>query len=178
MNKLKDDLKSAQREETERDRLHGERARMETERMQGDRPPIGGERLQGQPPTQERLSTADLARAGTSTQQQSEARLLKPAGAAQQQGAERAAPLFAPEVLGDLRTRWTDIQTGFVDEPRVAVEHADELVATTIKRLAESFADERQRLESEWARTGDVSTEDLRLALQRYRSFFDRLLNV
>jgi hypothetical protein len=80
--------------------------------------------------------------------------------------------------MDDFRSRWTEVQTGFVDEPRQAVERADELVAEAIKRLAESFSEERGRLESQWARGGDVSTEDLRLSLQRYRSFFERLLHL
>jgi len=65
-----------------------------------------------------------------------------------------------------------------VDEPREAVKRADELVASAIKKLAEGFASERERLESAWDKKDDVSTEDLRLALRRYRSFFDRLLSV
>jgi len=86
--------------------------------------------------------------------------------------------LFRPNDAEQFRSRWSDVQTGFVDEPRQAVEHADELVADTIKRLAEVFAEERSQLESQWSRGEDVSTEDLRLALRRYRSFFDRLLSV
>ena len=78
----------------------------------------------------------------------------------------------------DFHKRWTDIQTAFVDEPRRAVERADELVAEVIKRLADSFAHERSRLEGQWGRGDNVSTEDLRVALQRYRAFFDRLLNI
>jgi hypothetical protein len=70
------------------------------------------------------------------------------------------------------------IQAGFVDEPRSAVEQADSLVAGTMKRLAEMFAEERSRLESQWDRGDDVSTEDLRIALRRYRSFFGRLLSM
>ena len=65
-----------------------------------------------------------------------------------------------------------------MDEPRRAVEQADELVAEVIKRLADSFARERSRLEGQWGRGDNVSTEDLRVALQRYRAFFDRLLNI
>jgi hypothetical protein len=76
------------------------------------------------------------------------------------------------------QNRWETIQTGFVDEPRRTVEQADELVAEVMKRLAEGFAAERERLEQQWGRGEDVSTEDLRLALQRYRSFFQRLLDV
>ena len=87
-------------------------------------------------------------------------------------------PLFAQNDTQDFRARWEKIQIGFVDEPRKAVEQADELVAGTIKRLAEVFATERQKLETEWDKTDNVSTEDLRVALRRYRSFFDRLLSV
>jgi hypothetical protein len=89
-----------------------------------------------------------------------------------------ATPLFDDAVTGELRDRWTDVQTAFVDEPRSAVEQADALVADVMKRLATGFADERRTLEGQWTRGDDVSTEDLRLALQRYRSFFDRLLSV
>jgi hypothetical protein len=76
------------------------------------------------------------------------------------------------------RRRWEQVQTPFVDEPRGAVERADELVAQVMKRLAGVFVDERAGLEQQWARGDNVSTEDLRLALRRYRWFFDRLLNV
>jgi hypothetical protein len=87
-------------------------------------------------------------------------------------------PLFAQNEAADFRSRWEKTQIGFVDEPRKAVEQADELVANAIKRLAESFANKRQRLESDWDKNENVSTEDLRVALRRYRSFFDRLLSV
>jgi hypothetical protein len=93
-------------------------------------------------------------------------------------GEEAASPLFPEKETNDFRTRWTEIQTGFVDEPRRSVEQADALVAEVIKRLANSFAEERSKLEGQWGRGDDVSTEDLRVALRRYRSFFDRLLNV
>ena len=75
------------------------------------------------------------------------------------------------------RRRWETIQTGFVDEPRQTVEQADELVAHVMKHLAEGFAAERERLEGQWGRGEDVSTEDLRVSLQRYRGFFERLLS-
>jgi hypothetical protein len=86
-----------------------------------------------------------------------------------------AAPLLAD--AGGFQSRWEEIQVRFVDEPRGAVEDADALVATVMQRLAESFAQERERLESQWGRGEDISTEDLRVALQRYRSFFQRLLS-
>jgi hypothetical protein len=93
-------------------------------------------------------------------------------------GAEPNVPLFAQNDTQDFRSRWEKIQIGFVDEPRKAVEQADELVASAIKRLAEVFAAERNKLEGEWDKSDNVSTEDLRVALRRYRSFFDRLLSV
>lgn len=89
---------------------------------------------------------------------------------------EQDTPLFSREEADDLHKRWDSIQAGFVDEPRSAVEQADSLVAGTMKRLAEMFAEERSGLESQWDRGDDVSTEDLRIALRRYRSFFGRLL--
>jgi hypothetical protein len=92
--------------------------------------------------------------------------------------ASDATPLFPGNELDDLRDRWSSVQTTFVDEPRSAVEQADGLVAAAMKRLAEVFADERSKLEQQWDRGDNVSTEDLRLALQRYRSFFQRLLSV
>jgi hypothetical protein len=72
---------------------------------------------------------------------------------------------------------WQEIQTRFVDDPRNAVEEADQLVATVMQRLADGFAQERDRLEGMWGRGEDVGTEDLRVALQRYRAFFHRLLS-
>jgi len=89
-----------------------------------------------------------------------------------------AAALFPERDAQDLRRRWSDVQTAFVDEPRKAVEQADSLVAEVMKRLADVFAHERQTLEGQWDRGGNVTTEDLRVALQKYRSFFDRLLAV
>jgi hypothetical protein len=90
---------------------------------------------------------------------------------------ERTA-LFSPDETSTLRGQWDSIQVGFVDEPRQAVEKADALVAGAMKRLAEVFAAERERLEKQWDRGDSVSTEELRLALRRYRAFFGRLLSV
>jgi hypothetical protein len=91
---------------------------------------------------------------------------------------QQSAPLFSADEAHQLQSRWDSIQTGFVDEPRKSVENADALVATAMKRLAEIFAEERSTLEGQWDRGDNISTEDLRLALQRYRSFFTRLLSV
>lgn len=91
---------------------------------------------------------------------------------------EARTMLFDDQAARDFRTRWTEIQSAFVDSPRTAVERADSLVAETMKDLAELFAAERASLERQWDRGDDVTTEDLRIALQRYRAFFDRLLNI
>ncbi len=83
------------------------------------------------------------------------------------------------ELLGpteDLLARWQSVQVEFVDEPRRAVEDADRLVSEVTDRLLERFRRQRQDLEQTWNAGDDVTTEDLRLALQRYRSFFERLL--
>lgn len=85
-------------------------------------------------------------------------------------------PLFPDDELHNFRARWDQIQTSFVDEPRQAVEQADSLVANVVKRIAEQFAAEREQLEKQWDRGDSINTEDLRQALKRYRSFFDRLL--
>jgi hypothetical protein len=87
-------------------------------------------------------------------------------------------PLLPADDVGKFRERWENVQAGFVDEPRRAVEQADHLVAETMHRLAETFAKEREDLERQWDRGGEVSTEDLRLALRRYRTFFGRLMQV
>jgi hypothetical protein len=135
--------------------------------------------IMGQP--QESLSTADLARpqptgapdteTGPNRSEASDAG--SPPGAGSSDGHQ---PLLAAEEGASLRQRWDAIQASFVDEPRTSVEQADGLVADVMQRLAAMFNDERVSLESQWERGEDVSTEDLRVALQRYRSFFDRLL--
>ena len=88
------------------------------------------------------------------------------------------SPLFSTEEERDFRNRWKEIQTGFVDEPRRAVEQADELIAQLLHQLAESFAAQRSGLEQQWEKSDSASTEDLRQALRRYRSFCDRLLSI
>lgn len=148
-----------------------------------------------QPELQENLTTADLAegkRPATGEDRPTDrpkddrprpVLAPRPGEMAQEISSEArdtsdAAPLFPNNELQELRTRWTSIQTAFVDEPRRAVEQADGLVAAAMKRLAEVFAEERSSLEQQWDRGDNVSTEDLRLALQRYRSFFQRLLSI
>ena len=111
---------------------------------------------------EEHLSTADFVAGGA------------PARAHE----EEQGQLLAQDLVSELRGRWDQVQTGFVDEPRAAVKEADELVAQAMKRLAEVFADERARLEQQWDRGDNVNTEDLRIALKKYRTFFQRLLSV
>jgi hypothetical protein len=93
-----------------------------------------------------------------------------------EQHTEESAALLSQNSAQDLRGEWDRVQAGFVDDPRSSVKKADELVATAMKRLAEGFSQQRTGLEQQWDRGEDVSTEDLRLALQKYRSFFQRLL--
>jgi hypothetical protein len=88
------------------------------------------------------------------------------------------APLFTPDAATNFRSRWDVVQSSFVDDPRAAVRDADELVAQVTKSLAETFANQRSDLESGHDKAGAPSTENLRLALRRYRSFFERLLSI
>ena len=126
--------------------------------------------------TDKKLSTSDLVDAAQRAEQPEAGR--GPDTDRPRPVETHVTPLFAPGDADGYRTHWSAIQTGFVDEPRKAVAEADGLVAEVMKRLAEVFADERQQLESRWERTDSVSTEELRQAMQRYRSFFERLLSV
>jgi hypothetical protein len=87
-------------------------------------------------------------------------------------------PLFAAGAAESFRSRWLDIQTNFVDEPATSVEQADLLVAAVMRQLARTFAEKRSKLEPQLTQGEEISTEDLRVALRRYRSFFDRLLTI
>lgn len=96
-------------------------------------------------------------------------------GAAQQAQDERLAPLFLPQIAEKFRAQWDEVQIGFVDNPTEAVKKADELVAQVMKSLAETFADERANIEGQM---DESDTEHQRVALRRYRSFFQRLLSL
>jgi hypothetical protein len=127
----------------------------------------------------ERLTTADVAGASAApTRARTGAGINDIRREPAVESEEGFEPLFDSGEAEEFRSRWYATQAGFVDEPRKAVQEADELVATVMKRLAEVFAGERERLERDWDRGDDISTEDLRVALRRYRSFFDRLLAV
>jgi len=116
---------------------------------------------------EENVTTADLLK-----------RPAQPESASKPLGYGDHELLFPNADSEDLRRRWTDIQASFVDEPKSSVEKADQLVASVIQKLTQVFADERSKLERDWSKGGEASTEDLRQALRRYRSFFDRLLSV
>jgi hypothetical protein len=85
-------------------------------------------------------------------------------------------PLLSADDGQGFKDRWDEIQVRFVDEPQASVKDADALVTELMQRLADTFAQERGRLEAQWERGEEASTEDLRTALQQYRSFFRRLL--
>ena len=120
------------------------------------------------------LSTADLARTAEVPD-----RAVKDVRAENKvTEAETRAMLFKDDEAARMRADWDDIQAAFVDAPREAVKRADTLVADTMKRMAATFSNERSTLEQQWDRGDNVTTEDLRVALQRYRAFFDRLLSV
>ena len=127
------------------------------------------------------LPTAEVASDSISPKQPDGPKLVK---GQEPETLDRAAavsapiPLFSESEMGNFRSQWSKLQTGFVDEPRRTVEGADKLVAAVLQRLTEGFANERSGLEKQWDHGDNVSTEDLRVALQRYRSFFDRLLKL
>ena len=92
--------------------------------------------------------------------------------------AEEIGPLVPTDAAQDFRSRWDRIQTTFVDDPRTAVQQADELLSTAMKRISSGFTEARNSLETQWSRGDQVSTEDLRVVLRKYRAFFNRLLAV
>jgi hypothetical protein len=134
------------------------------------------------PAGEDRMTSAPLA------PEPGQAPPQEPGGAAAAMSADtrgRTAPddgstgetaLMDPSEQESFRRRWSEVQTRFVDDPQEAVQTADGLVAELMQSLARGFSEHKGRLESEWQRGGSPDTEDLRRALQRYRSFFDRLL--
>ena len=129
---------------------------------------------------EEEFPTAEVPRDGNPSKHPEGPELVKSREPVLDRGAAVSEPmaLFSELEMGDFRSQWSKVQTGFVDEPRRTVEDADKLVAAVMQRLAEGFANERSGLERQWDGGDNVSTEDLRVALQRYRSFFDRLLKL
>ena len=125
-------------------------------------------------PTDEPVAANERAAAETPETQEDH-----PASTDEMAAGRRHEPdaLLPADVNTEFQGRWENLQTAFVDEPRRTVEQADQLVAEVMQRLAEGFAGERERLEQQWGRGEDISTEDLRITLQRYRAFFQRLLS-
>jgi hypothetical protein len=132
------------------------------------------------PGTDHNLSTADLASASTRAEAGSETADATDATGTTQPAprhddGDEAPPLIDEEKITGFRDRWQGVQTGFVDDPQRAVREADELVAGVISALATTFAEHKSELEGQWQQ-GEPATEDLRIALRRYRAFFDQLL--
>lgn len=141
---------------------------MKTEDRATAEEPVEAEAAERGSPRRE-LRTADIAEGQPISRERPKADEAKGHG---------ATPLFATSDAEGYRARWQDVQARFVDAPRESVEAADTLVAEVIKQLATVFADQQKELESAIQRDGKLSTEEFRIALQRYRSFFDRLLSV
>lgn len=118
--------------------------------------------------TEERLKTDDLI------QRDADAPVAR--DDAGSEGREDLEPLFDTQHANELRDRWYALQARFVDDPRDTVQEADSLVAELLQELARGFSEARSNLEQQWSGGGDASTEDLRVTLQRYRSFFERML--
>lgn len=129
------------------------------------------------------LSTADLLAATEEPAARRAAPAQRPAEETRGDGRsngedEQLAPLFSPEASTAFRNQWDSVQIGFVDDPQQAVRRADELVAQVMKSLAETFSRGRAELEGQAQQSEEVSTENLRVALRQYRSFFQRLLSL
>ena len=133
-------------------------------------------------PRERNLPTADLAASANKPPSSSSDRSvveINTDGVAQIRKEEsKLAPLFTEDAAADFRSRWDVVQRGFVDDPQQAVRAGDELVAQVIKSLAETFSNQRSTLEGELNQADQSSTENLRLALRCYRSFFERLLTI
>jgi hypothetical protein len=136
---------------------------------------------QHQPSTEELAGRQPAHARANVEEERGDGKLSDELASAEERPSERRAEARAPVLdvadAGHFRERWESIQTHFVDEPRGSVEQADALVAEVVQQLARDFAQERDRLEDQWERDEHVSTEELRVALMRYRSFFDRLLS-
>jgi hypothetical protein len=147
--------------------------------MQHDQ--IAGRRLydqrrdqNGAAPGGTQLSTAELVAASDHGKGHDR---LEDASARAADDGESLVHLFQPEEVEWFRVEWQQVQTGFVDDPKDAVQGADRLVAEVLRSLASTFSDRKHELEGQWQGDSDALTEDLRLALRRYRSFFNQLLD-
>jgi hypothetical protein len=127
-------------------------------------------------PSAEQVKLSDEGAA--SSTQRTESSTQRMESSAQPSESSTEELLFAADELSVLRSRWDEVQSRFVDDPRESVQKADGLVSDVIDQLTTGFSEVRSRLEEQWARGEEASTEDLRLALKRYRAFFERLLAV
>ena len=123
------------------------------------------------------LGTADLL-AAAQTPRRDEVQQPPPQAHGAGAPGEPLAALFPPERAQAFREQWNSVQIGFVDDPRGAVQQADELVAQVMKSLAERFASQRAGVEADLGQNQQASTENMRVALRSYRSFFERLLSL
>ena len=101
----------------------------------------------------------------------------EPGGPSTEQAGAGAGQSFIGDASGYAR-RWESIQVGFVDDPQASVQEAETLVSDVMGEVVATFQQQRQQLEAQWSGGGQASTDDLRAAFQRYRDFFQRLLQI
>jgi hypothetical protein len=153
----------------------GTEASASDQSVEADRPGSGLRTESGAPGDVAEDMPAKFTRTASTPDQDTEAAPQSTDAASS--ASNRGGSLLPADMDATFQQRWKEIQTRFVDEPRGAVEDADSLVANLMQQLANGFATEPERLEAQWGRGEDISTEDLRVALQRYRIFFQRLLS-
>lgn len=144
--------------------------------LDGDRSRQGLDDVRSDPGLDGERSRHDLDREGSDHDRADESRWQETISRHTEPDAQAA--LFADDELAGLRARWNTVQAGFVDDPRDCVQRADGLVSDVLGQLTKGFTEARSRLEEQWSRGEEASTEDLRVALTRYRDFFERLLAV
>jgi hypothetical protein len=157
----------------------GERARQEDQHPTGYEPPVADT---GQGSAD--ITPTPVPAAEPAADAPSPPGLPEPAAAADTRDASgetaaatdtQAASLLGSLDTADIRNRFLDIQAGFVDEPRQAVEEAGRFVDDLLRQVADALHAQRGQLAGP---TAEASTEDLRLALRSYRQFVDRLLGL
>ncbi len=162
---------SAQRGPGQREPARREAARQSGQRGEGE-PAIGDDEATGT------FEAPSFGASDTTAAPQAAAPQAAASQAKSERQDEALEPLFTPDMAETYRRRWISIQSSFVDDPHRAVRSGDELVAQVMTNLAKTFAEERHRVEAQLDETGEGVTENLRVALRRYRSFFERLLSL
>jgi hypothetical protein len=145
--------------------------------MRASDEPLGRDRDRGRPAASDQTSHQDTSPSKAQAEREDPSTPSSSAPSGRAGAGFDHEPLLPADQSERFTLRWQEIQASFVDHPRESVADADALVADLMQRLAEGFSKEREGLENQWGRGDDVSTEDLRVALTRYRSFFDRLLS-